>query len=192
MELKTLDLDLGEFVVLQENTIRPLQEPLVAGWYVDPSTGQKIFYDPTTHNFYTQAGGVYIPLGYMNPAPKQVTLAPGEKLKITMSFKYSGPAISSAVCYYSIGVYGLFGFDEKMVGQNSKSIPQYVTPTQVTDSYTFTLPTNVGNDWDDIYCKIYGGSPGVPQTLFGYEQALLIVGKDPTISEFTIADFAKV
>jgi hypothetical protein len=192
MELKTLDLDLGEFVVLQENTIRPLQEPMVAGWYVDPSTGQKIFYDPSTHNFYTQAGGVYIPLGYMNPAPKQVTLAPGEKLKITMSFKYSGPAISSAVCYYSIGVYGLFGFDEKMVGQNSKSIPQYVTPTQVTDSYTFTLPTNVGNDWDDIYCKIYGGSPGVPQTLFGYEQALLIVGKDPTISEFTIADFAKV
>jgi len=192
MKLKTLALDLGEFVVLQENTIRPLQKPLVAGWYVDPRTGQKIFYDPTTHNFYTLAGGVYIPLGYMNPAPKQVTLAPGEKLKITMSFKYSGPAISSAVCYYSIGVYGTFGFDEKMVGQNSKSIPQYVTPTQVTDSYTFTLPTNVGNDWDDIYCKIYGGSPGVSQTLFGYEQALLIVGKDPTISEFIIADFAKV
>ncbi|MDD5082380.1 MAG: hypothetical protein PHU08_03305 [Dehalococcoidales bacterium] len=192
MELKTLAIDLGEFKALGESSLGQMPEPSVAGWYIDPRTGERVFYDPDTHKFYTLAGGVYIPLGYMNPAPKQVTLAPGEKLRINMSFKYAGPAISSAICYYSIGVNGIFGFDEKMVGQNSKSIPQYTTPTQVTDSYTFTLPTSVGNDWDDIYCKIYGGSPGVPQTLFGYEQALLIVGKDPTITEFTIADFAKV
>ncbi|APH12389.1 hypothetical protein ASJ33_04100 [Dehalococcoides mccartyi] len=192
MKLKTLSIDLGEFKALQESAQGQMPEPSAAGWYIDPRTGEHVFYDPDSHKFYTLAGGIYIPLGYMNPAPKQVTLAPGEKLRINISFKYSGPAISSAICYYSIGVYGLFGFDEKMVGQNSKSLPQYTTPTQVTDSYTFTLPTNVGNDWDDIYCKIYGGSPGVPQTLFGYEQALLIVGKDPTISEFMIADFAKV
>ncbi|BCT55324.1 hypothetical protein [Dehalococcoides mccartyi] len=192
MKLKTLSIDLGEFKALQESALGQMPEPSAAGWYIDPRTGERVFYDSDSHKFYTLAGGIYIPLGYMNPAPKQVTLAPGEKLRINMSFKYSGPAISSAICYYSIGVYGLFGFDEKMVGQNSKSLPQYTTPTQVTDSYTFTLPTNVGNDWDDIYCKIYGGSPGVPQTLFGYEQALLIIGKDPTISEFMIADFAKV
>ncbi|AQW61794.1 hypothetical protein B1779_00440 [Dehalococcoides mccartyi] len=192
MKLKTLSIELGEFKALQESALGQMPEPSAAGWYIDPRTGERVFYDPDSHKFYTLAGGIYIPLGYMNPAPKQITLAPGEKLRINMSFKYSGPAISSAICYYSIGVYGLFGFDEKMVGQNSKSLPQYTTPTQVTDSYTFTLPTNVGNDWDDIYCKIYGGSPGVPQTLFGYEQALLIIGKDPTISEFMIADFAKV
>lgn len=189
MELKTLALDLGTFRVLQDGFI--VQE-YAAGWYVDPQTGQRIFYDPNTQKFYTLAGGVYIPLGYMNPAPKQVTLAPGDKLRITMSFKYSGPAVSSAVCYYSIGAYGTWGFDEKMTGQNAKSIPQYTTPTTVTDSYTFTIPSNVGTDWDDIYCKIYGGSPSVPQNLFGYEQALLIVGRDPTITEFTISDFAKV
>ena len=189
METKTLALDLGIFGVLQEGGEQP---EYTAGWYIDPQTGQRIFYDPNTQKFYTLAGGVYIPLGYMNPAPKQVTLAIGDKLRITMSFKYSGPAISSAVCYYSIGVYGTFGFDEKMVGQNSKSIPQYTTPTLVTDSYTFTIPSSVGTNWDDIYCKIYGGSPGVPQNLFGYDNALLIVGTEPAITEFKISDFAKV
>jgi len=188
MELKTLALDLGVIRVLQAGEDQPYQ----AGWYVDPITGQRVYYNPETQNFYTMAGGVYIPLGYMNPSPKQVAVAPGEKLRITMSFKYSGPAISGAVCYYSIGVYGALGFDEKITGQNSKSIPQYTTPTLVTDSYTFTIPTSVGTNWDDIYCKIYSGSPSVPQSLFGYENALLIVGKDPTISEFTIADFVKV
>jgi len=78
------------------------------------------------------------------------------------------------------------------VGQNSKSIPQYTTPTEVTDSYTFTIPTSVDTNWDDIYCKIYGGSPGVPQNLFGYENALVIVGTSPNITDFKIADFIKV
>ncbi len=80
MELKTLALNLGLVGVLQERIVSP-----APGWYLDPLTGQRIFYDPNTQNFYTLAGGVYIPLGYMNPAPKQVSLGPGEKLKITIS-----------------------------------------------------------------------------------------------------------
>ncbi len=200
MELKTLALDLGEFVTLQEGTLRPLQEPLVEGWYVDPATGQRILYDPRSEKFYTMAGGVYIPLGYMNPAPKQVTLAPGDRLQITLSFKYTGPAISGVTGYYCIGVYGTFGFNETMVGQTSFSIPQVTSPPSspnVTNSYTFTIPTNIGTDWDDIYVKIFGGTPSIGSSaltpyLFGYENALLVVGTNPSISEFKIADFAKV
>jgi hypothetical protein len=191
MQLKTLALDLGLFGVLQGKTDPPA-DPLAPGWYLDPLTGQRVFYDPNTQNFYTMAGGVYIPMGYMNPAPKQVALGPGEKLKITISYKYSGPAISGAIEYFSVGTYGTFGFNEQLVGQNTKSLPASTTPVAYTGSYTFTIPTNVGTDWDDIYAKIYSGSPSVPQTLFGYENALVIVGKDPTISEFTIVDFAKV
>ncbi|RAL68842.1 hypothetical protein C1G86_1578 [Dehalococcoides mccartyi] len=29
------------------------QDPPVAGWYVDPRTGQRIFYDSNTEKFYT-------------------------------------------------------------------------------------------------------------------------------------------
>jgi len=188
MELKTLALDLGVFRVLQAGDDQPYQ----AGWYVDPITGQRVYYDPNTQNFYTMAGRVYIPLGYMNPAPKQVAIAPGEKLRITISYKYSGPAITGAIEYFSVGVYGALGFDEKLVGKNTKNLSSSTTPVAYTGSYTFTMPADVGSNWDDIYCKIYNGSPSVPQNLFGYENALVIVGKEPAISEFTIADFVKV
>jgi len=189
MEIKTLALDVGVIKPLQvENNSLEYQ----AGWYIDPVTGQRIFYDPNARSFYTMAGGVFIPLGYMNPAPKQVVLGPGERLRITVSYKYSGPAITGAIEYFSVGVYGTFGFDEKMSGNNTRNLPASTTPQPYTGQYTFTMPTNVGSNWDDIYCRIYGGSPGVPQAFFGYEDCLLIVGKDPTISEFEIADFVKV
>ena len=189
MELKTMALDLGGIRTLQYEGDQPEYQ---AGWYVDPVTGQPIFYDPNTQSFYTMAGGVFIPLGYMNPSPKQVAVGPGEKLKITISYKYSGPAITGAIEYFSIGTYGTFGFDEKMSAKNTRNLPASTTPVSYTGSYTFTIPTNVGSNWDDIYCKIYNGSPGVSQTLFGYENALLIVGEEPTISDFEIADFVKV
>jgi len=187
MELKTLALDLGLIGVLQDGITS-----LAAGWYIDPRTGMRVFYDPNTQNFYTMAGGVYIPLGYMNPAPKQVSIGPGEKLKITISYKYSGPAISGVIERFCVGVYGVLGFNETMVGENTRNLTASTTPQTYTGSYTFTIPTSVGGDWDDIYCKIYSGSPSVPQTLFGYENALVIAGREPSISEFTIVDFAKV
>ena len=189
MELTTLALDLGTIKPLQAGTDPPEYQ---AGWYIDPVTGQRIFYDPNTQSFYTMAGGVFIPLGYMNPSPKQVAVGPGEKLKVTISYKYSGPSITGAVEYFSVGVYGTFGFDEKLSAKNTRNLPASTTPLPYTGTYTFTIPDNVASNWDDIYCKIYGGSPGVPQTFFGYEDCLIIVGKDPTISDFEISDFVKV
>jgi hypothetical protein len=200
MEIKNLALDLGAFKVLQEYPDPKLVDPVLSGWYVDPRTGQRIFYDSTAGKFFTLAGGVYIPLGYMNPAPKQVAVAPGDRLKITLSFKYTGPAITGVTGYYCIGVYGLFGFNETMVGQTTFSIPQVVSlpsAPNVTDSYTFTIPTSIGTDWDDIYVKIFGGNPSIggqatTPFLFGYENALTIAGIQPSITEFKISDFAKV
>jgi len=190
MEIKTLAIAMGDFRVLQGTGDSPV---LAAGWYVDLATGARVFYDPKTQNFYTLAGGVYIPLSYMNPAPKQVAVAPGDRLKITVSFNYSGPAITGAIIRYCIGVYGALGFNEAMVAENTRNLAlATVPPAAYTDEYTFTIPTSIGSDWNDIYCKIYGGSPGVPQTLFGYENALSIAGLTPSISLFTIKDFAKV
>ncbi len=200
MALKRLDLELNMARALQDGPAIALQEPVVAGWYVDPLTGQRVFFDPAEKKFYTMAGGVYIPLGYMNPAPKQVTVAPGDLLKVSISFKYTGPAVSGVTGYYCMGVNGTFGFDEKLVQRTTFNIPQVVTAPSapnVFDSYTFVIPANVGTNWDDIYVKIFGGNPSVANEvttgyLFGYDGALLIVGTSPTITEFKISDFAKV
>ena len=200
MTLKTLDLSLKSIRVLQDGSSQTEQGLLVPGWYVDPQTGQRIFYDPSSEKFYTLAGGVYIPLGYMNPAPKQVAVAPGDRLRVTISFKYTGPAITGVTGYYCLGINGIFGFDEKLVQRTTFSIPQVVSPPSVpnvTDSYTFTIPTGIGTNWDDIYVKIFGGSPSIAGEattpyLFGYENALTIAGVEPSITEFKISDFAKV
>ncbi len=189
MKTKTLALDLGQVRTMQDEIV---PQSFLEGWYVDPATGQRVFFDGETETFYTMAGGVYIPLAYMNPAPKQVAVAPGDRLRITISYKYSGPAITGIKERFVIGIYGTFGFNDAVSGENVRNLPASSTPTSYTGEYVLTIPANVGNDWDDIYCKVYGGSPSVPEALLGYSQALLIVGKDPAISEFAIADFIKV
>lgn len=185
--MKTLDLKLG-LIQPQEVQTQEYSE----GWYVDPQTGQLIYYNTETRNFYTISGGIYVPQSYMNTAPKQVAVTIGDKLKISISYQYSGPAITGALERFCVGIYGLFGFTEQLVGEISRNLPASSSPQTYTDSYTFTIPNNVGSDWDDIYCKIYNGSPSVPQTIFGYENALIIAGLNPTVSGFTITDFAKV
>lgn len=201
MELKTLALDLGVFSVLQDKTaLQVQQEPMVPGWYIDPRTGQRIFYDPNTRNFYTMGGGVYLPLMSLATPPKQVTVAPGDRLKIDVSFKYTGPAITGASIRYCVGPNGVFGFTEQLVAVETFNIPQVITPPSspnVVNSHTFNIPTNVGTDWTCIYVKMYGGTPSlggevIPSYIFGYQDALVIVGTQPSITEFKIADFAKV
>ncbi len=200
METKTLALDLGTFQALQVESNQPDQGLLVEGWYLDPNTGQPVFYDPVPRNFYALSGGIYIPLAYMNPAPKQVTLAPNDRLRIDVSFKYTGPAVNGANIRYCVGPYGTFGFSEQLVAVETFNIPQVVTPPSspnVTNSHTFTIPANVGTDWTSIYVKMYGGTPSlgselIPTYIFGYQDALIIVGTQPNITEFKIADFAKV
>jgi hypothetical protein len=78
------------------------------------------------------------------------------------------------------------------VGTNSRNLSQSTTPLTYTGEYTLTIPSGAGTDWDDIYCKVTGGSPGVNESIFGYENALVITGNDPTIREFKITDFVKV
>ena len=186
--------------MLQGGSVPPDDGLLLPGWYVDPQTGQRIFYDPGSEKFYTMAGGVYIPLAYMNPAPKQVAVAPGDRLRVTISFKYTGPAVTGVTGYYCVGTYGIFGFDERLVQRTTFNLPQVTSPPSVpnvSDSYTFTIPTGMDTNWDDIYVKIFGGSPsiageaGTPY-LFAYENALTIAGIQPSITEFKISDFAKV
>jgi hypothetical protein len=179
----------------------PVVGQQASGWYYDPTTGQYYYYDATLNQWYVYAAGyLYALAAYMNPAPKTVTLAPGERLKITLSFKYTGVAVTGVSARYAIGVYGAAGFDEKVYATTTFNIPENLstTPITVTNEATLTLPTTgVGSDWNDIYVKIWGGTPSIggselsPNYIFGYENALILIGLVPTITEFKILDFVK-
>jgi len=197
MELKTLALDLGVVKVLDGKADPPAYAP---GWYVDTRTGQSVYFDGNTQRFYALQNGIFVPLATWYGAPKQVTVAPGDKLQVTLGFKYTGPAVSAVLSRFSIGTYGTFGLTEDLVGTPSFSIAANLTstPQDRSASYTFTIPSTVKDDWTDIYVKIWGGTPNIggseqfPAYEMGYSYALIIAGATVNITEFTIKDFAKV
>ena len=90
---------------------------------------------PTPATSIPRPAGFISRMSYMNPAPKQVTVAPGDNLKISVSFKYTGPAVTGACIRYCVGVYGTFGFTEDLVAIESFNIPQVVTPPSVAECF---------------------------------------------------------
>jgi len=183
MTLKTLELSLGVLV-------SPAYAP---GWYWDSNTQQAVYFDASTRKFYTLQSGIFVPLANWNPAPKQVTLAPGDKLHVTLGFQYIGPAVTGVNAHYSINKSALFG-GEVVTGDTSFNIPANLTanPVGVTNSFTFTIPVAVETNWIDIYVKLSGGTPAINAQEFGYSNALVIVAASPSITGFAIKDFAKV
>jgi len=162
------------------------------GWYKDPITGQLYYYDATTMKWYIYAAGVLQPLSIAEQsAPKQVNIKAGDSLKISISYKYAGPAVTGVIEYFSIGIKGVTGYGPKLVGQNSRNLPICGSPTTFTAEKTLLIPTSVEEDWQHIECKVYHGSPSVPETGLRYINALVVVGIEAKITEFTIVDYVK-
>ncbi len=188
--IKTLELKLA---TLKVGVLQQKADP-AAGWYVNPITGQRYYYDG--QHLYALQNGIFV-LAFTNrqTAPKVVTLAPGDKLKITLGFNYSGPAVSGAQAYFGWGYFGIVGnwapTQEIWVPFDIPANPSS-TPAAVQQSYTFTIPTGVSSGPADILVQVNSGSPDVGQNDFAYNLALSLVGVSPVITNFTISDFVKV
>ena len=181
MTLRTLQLSLGSLTLSQYQS----------GWYRDTVTGQYYYYDAAAKQWYVYAAGYLYPLEIASqPAPKTLSIAPGDTLRLEYSYKYSGPAISVTE-YASVGVYGEVThiYDEKVNKSKSRSLPESTTPTTYTGSIDIVLPTNALTDWDDIECKVYDGSKELG---LRYISALNVVAVVPEFSEFSIVDYVKV
>lgn len=185
MVTKTLNLSLG--------TIDGDPPAYTTGWYRDPVTGEYYYYDATEKKWYIYAAGFIYPLAIAEEsAPKTVTVKAGDSLKISISYKYTGPASSGVEEYFSIGYKDVLGYHPKVVGTNSRNLPVCGTPTTFTAEKTLIIPTNVGENWTYIECKVWHGTPDVPETGLRYAGALTIVGITAEITEFSIVDYVKV
>lgn len=185
MTTKVLEISLGN--------VGPLQVQRVTGWYKDPNTGQYYYYDASIMKWYIYTAGVLYPLSIAEEsAPKTVTLVAGDSLRISMSYKYTGPAATSVEEYLSIGYKDIAGYHPKVVETNIRNIPVCATPTLFTSSATLLIPANVAENWKHIECKVWHGTPDVPETGLRYIDALIIVGLVAEITVFTIVDYVKV
>lgn len=183
MVTEALDLQLGSIG-------NPSYE---TGWYRDPNTNEYYYYDATEKKWYVYSAGLLYPLAIAEiSAPKTITIAAGDGVKITLSYKYAGPASSGVEEYFSIGWKDAFGYHPKVVGSNSRNLPVCGVPTSFTSEKTLTIPTNVGTNWIYLECKVWHGSPDVPETGLRYKDAFQVVGITAVVTEFTIVDFVKV
>lgn len=184
--IKTLNLDLG--------IVRALDAPQYqAGWYRDQTTGEYYYYDG--QRWFVYAQGILTPLVITPlPAPKTIEVGPNDKVKIIISYKYCGPAQTSIAEYFSIGYRDALGYHPKIENYPARSLPASSYPVEYTAENILTIPLNVGGNWTCIECKVYGGTPGVPETgvcLFNPDP-LKIIGLVTEITQFTIKDFVKV
>jgi hypothetical protein len=178
--LRTLQLNLGG-----------LADPpaYTTGWYRDPNTGQYYYYDGATKTWYIYAAGYLYPLTIAwETAPKVEPIAAGDTLRIEYSYKYSGPAVSVTE-YAAIGVYGTFGFNDQAHNSKSYSWPKTTTPTERSSYIDIMIPSNVAEDWNDIYAKVTGGGKELG---LGYENALNVVAVEAEFTEFSIVDYSVV
>lgn len=179
MTIRTLGLTLGSLGVSQ------------SGWYRDTVSGQYYYYDAAVKQWYIYTAGYLYPLEIASePAPKTVSVAPGDTLRFEYSYRYSGPAVNVTE-YASVGVYGNIShiYDEKAHKSRSRSLPESAAPVTYTGSIDITLPTNALPDWDDIECKVYDGSKELGLRYIG---ALNVVAVVPEFSEFAIVDYSKI
>lgn len=183
MTTKTLQLDLGALDLTRQT-----------GWYRDPITGEYYYYDASVKKWYIYSAGYLYPLAIAEEsAPKVVTLAAGDSLKITMSYKYTGPASNGVEEYFSIGWKDpITGYHPKVTGTNTRNLPICATPTSFTSEKMLVIPAAVGLNWNHIECKVWHGTPDVPETGLRYIGALEIVGVEAEITEFAIVDYVKV
>ena len=112
----------------------------------------------------------------------------GQKIRLTATIEYMGPAISDTF-YAALGSRGAFGFNEWAVGQKAVNFAQSASWV----SYTLTADidtTGIANNVDlDLYCKLVGHpGAGMPEV----DNVVDIVGGTPTFQNFKITDYSKV
>jgi len=160
--------------------------------------------------------GVYYPYGFFVPlatrwenAPKTIDVAVGDRVRITASVKYRGPA-KSFTLYGAIGA-GRFNtgtgsdtgdFDEGKANTASFSVIESDSFRSYYPTVTVEVPANTGAPlWISLYGKkagiyvkiINGISLELDKTLSPYYRgALNVAAKVGEFGELKITDYAKV
>ena len=167
------------------------------GYFYEPTTGYYwyIYTDPATgltHCYrydVAAAAYVYALSTRWETAPKTIELTVGDKLRIYADFYYVGPVFSGKL-YGAIGSKGIGdSFDEILNSSIALSLPKCDSSTRFTDKYVeIPITSAIAAGTYAIYIKITNGvSLELDKTLSSYyENAVKIVGVEPTFTEFSI------
>lgn len=121
--------------------------------------------------------------------PGKLTIVQGEPVRMTVAFRYRGPALPSATLRCSIGtrIVGIF-YESVYASKNIGPIPQssdFLDYTAYADIATAGLSPSVNYD---VEAKI---SEYAAQTLVKHDDVIDVIGA-PEFQNFRITDYSKV
>lgn len=167
--------------------------PYATGYYVDPATGDRyyLYTDPATGITYWYkyevAALAYVYAQATTPAPKTIEVARGDKVRVYVSFSYLGDTFSGKL-HVGASMGGPL-WTETFKNEVTLSLPLCATATPFTDKYVdLVVPSDAPAGYYYIYAKIIDGvSLELGKTLTPwYENALEVIGVEPTFTEFLI------
>ncbi len=206
MTIKSLEMTLS----LEEPGIGvpvvPSGQVMASGYYTEPTTGYRYYYDSYRDQWYVVVAGYMYPLAISwKPSPSaNLELTEKETLRFRLRFYYIGPAVTRTF-YAAIGDNKTSGSFSEWSGCNVTkdiSFPRCNTETLFTDKYIdLVMPEwswletwgHAGEDFA-AYVKIMNGltlTEGVNCTPYYYNVGH-VIAKEGEFSEFSITGFEKV
>jgi len=176
-------------------TLELALDPVQAGWYYDPDTGQWYYYDEEGKRYFYLAG-LFYPVMEWETAPKVVNVRHGDTLRISVSFKYSGPS-KTCKLYGSVGQKSAFNiFDEILTATSpSFTLSESTEPKTYYRQVDIAITTAIAaGKYYGIYAKLIDGISFKERVTgsVALEGAIFVVSAEPTFSDFQITDYAKV
>ncbi len=185
--------------------VSPSGQVPASGYYTDPTTGYRYYYNAAKDQWYVEASGYLYPLSISwTPSPSaKLELTEKEILRFRLRFYYIGPAVTRTL-YAAIGDNKTSGSFSEWSGCNvSKdiSLPKCDTKTLFTDKYIdlvmpewswFETWGHAGEDFA-AYVKLLNGltlTEGVNCTPYYYDVGR-VIAKEGEFSEFSITKFEK-
>ncbi len=177
---------------------------LATGYYDDPNTGQRYYYNASTDQWYYQLGTDLIPLSVSwaaSPTPK-LDLTEGDILRFNLTLRHIGPAVTREF-YVAVGTNKTSGTFDEWLGYNQTtqiSIPAHTALTIVTGVHVdLIIPGGAflsNHDGEDgaAYCKIMNGVvlvEGENATPYYYD-VCHIVSVEGEFTDLAIASFARI
>ena len=138
-------------------------------------------------------GGLYLPsqIGLLFLPMSVVQVKPGDKLGVNCQYSHYGAA-ESVLLYAAIGNSGWAGFDEKLYGSKTISVPQDTSWGYHEDYVDINITSALSAGLYDLYAKIDGGIPRVISPYLYDVVEVLPAIAESEFGEISITSYTKV
>ena len=196
-------------LVLPLETVALETSEMVTGYYIDPSTGRRYYYDAAAGQWYLSSGVLLIPL---ETAPLAWEYRPwtgtalgninvGDVIRVTATFRYAGPErsrnIRISLFHYEKGTTPSGSMNEVAGANATRTLDfgPYSTPHTVSAQLELTVGSEAAGRDLGVYAKftdVLTGFVYQENCTYGYYGIASVIAAEGDFSDFEISSVQKV